>query len=74
MNLAKKRRLMYQELETVISYVENRKNLIDKRIDKQMYEEKYANKLDDLTVQSTTLTTIISILEGSISGDFTNKR
>lgn len=70
MNLAKKRRLMYQELETVISYVENRKNLIDKRMD----EEKYGNKIDVLTVQSTTLTTIISILEGSISGDFTNKR
>ena len=74
MNLAKKRRLMYQELETVISYVENRKNLIDKRIDKQINEEKYGNKIDELTVQSTTLTTIISILEGSISGDFTNKR
>lgn len=70
MNLAKKRRVMYQELETVISYVENRKKLIDKRMD----EEKYDNKLEDLTVQSTTLTTIISILEGSISGDFTNKR
>ena len=35
MNLAKKRRLMYQDLETVISYVENRKKLIDKRMDEE---------------------------------------
>jgi len=70
MNLAKKRRLMYQELETVINYVDNRKNLIDSR----MNQEKYANKVDDLTVQSITLTTIMNILEDSINGDFADKR
>lgn len=70
MNLAKKRRLMYQELETVISYVENRKNLIDKR----MNEEKYINKTEDLTVQSITLSVIKNTLEDSINGDFTNQR
>lgn len=63
MNLAKKRRLMYQELETVINYVDNRKNLIDSR----MNQEKYVNKVDDLTVQSITLTTIMDILEDSIN-------
>lgn len=70
MNLAKKRRLMYQELETVINYVDNRKNLIDKR----MEQPKYANKINDLTVQSLTLTVIKNILEDSINGDFADKR